>query len=137
MQAAHPSDPGEIQRRIREHHERVLAGRGPGASPEETALWMRDRQSLGGVRVAVARQREADQAALAGGNASGVADVKIRQRAELSAALIALTERIYALRSDSVASLRRTLIAAAAGAAAALAAQAKLRGMNGAGGDHG
>ncbi|HEX9040509.1 MAG TPA: hypothetical protein VF838_05705 [Trebonia sp.] len=130
MEAAYSTDPEEIQRRIRQHRERLLAGRGPGASPEETALQMRDRQSLGGVPAAVARQQEADQATLAGSDPPGVEDVIIRHRAELSATLTALTGRLYAVRAGTVTSVRRSLVAAAVGAAAALAAQAKLRRMS-------
>ena len=47
--AAGPADPEEIQRRIRRYRERLLDGRGPGASPQETAPQMRDRRWLGGV----------------------------------------------------------------------------------------
>lgn len=130
MQGAYSTDPEEIQRRIRQYRERLLAGRGPGASPEETAPQMRDRQWLGGVPAAVARQREADRAALAGGDPPAVEDVIIRQRAELSATLTALTERLHTLYTGAVTSLRRSLIAATVGAAATLAAQAKFRRLN-------
>lgn len=131
MRAAHSSDPDEIQRRIRQHRERLLAGRGPGASPDETALQMRDRQWLGGVPAAAARQQEADQSALAAGDRPAVEDVIIRQRAQLSATLTALTGHLGTLRAEAVSSLRRSLIAAAVGAAATLAAQAKLQRMSG------
>lgn len=124
------ADPEEIQRRIRRYREHLLAGRGPGASPEETAPQMRDRQWLGGVPAAVARQHEADQATLAGGDPPAVEDVIIRQRAELSITLAALREHLHSLRTRAVTGLRRSLIAAAAGAAAALAAQARLRRLN-------
>jgi len=129
VQAAYSTDPEEIQRRIRQHRERLLAGRGPGASPEETALQMRDRQWLGGVPAAVARQREADQATLASGDPPAVEDVIIRQRAELPAPLTALTGRRHTLRTGAATSLRRSLIATAVGAAATLAAQTTLRRM--------
>ncbi len=130
MEAAYSTDPEEIQRRIRQYRERLLAGRGPGASPEETAPQMRDRQWLGGVPAAVARQQAADQSTLAGGAPPAVEDVVIRQRAELSASLTALTERLYTLRAGTVAGLRRSLAAAAVGAAVTLTAQAKIRRMS-------
>ncbi len=130
MRAAYSTDPEEIQRRIRQYRERLLAGRGPGASPGETALQMRDRRWLGGVPAAVARQHEADQAALAGGDPAAVEDVIIRQRAELSATLTALTKRLHKLRTSAVTSLRGSLISAAVGAAATLVGQAKLRRLN-------
>lgn len=130
MQAAYSTDPEEIQRRIRQYRERLLAGRGPGASPEETAPQMRDRQWLGGVPAAVARQQAADQATLAGGDPPAVEDVVIRQRVKLSASLTALTERLYTLRTGTVASLRRSLAAAAVGAAVTLTAQVKIRRMS-------
>ncbi len=128
--AADPADPEEIQRRIQQYRERLLDGRGPGASPEETAPQMRNRQWLGGVPAATARQHEADQATLADGDPPAVEDVIIRQRAELSATLTVLTARLHALRTRAATSLRRSLIAAAVGAATALAAQAKLRRLN-------
>lgn len=127
MTATDPASPEEIQQRIRTYRNRLLAGRGPGASPAETAPFMRDRQRIGGVPAAVARQQEADQAALAGDDPPAVEDVLIRQRAQLSATLTILTARLHTLRTRAVIGLRVSLIAAAAGAAAALAAQAALR----------
>lgn len=127
MPVTDPARPQEIQRRIRACRDRLLAGRGPGASPAETAPFMRDRQWLGGVPAAAARQQEADQAALAGDDPPAVEDVLIRQRAQLSASLAVLTERLRTLRSRAVIGLRAGLIATAAGAAAVMTVQAALR----------
>jgi hypothetical protein len=127
MPETDPASPAEIQQRIRAYRDRVLTGRGPGASPAETAPFMRDRQWLGGIPAAAARQQEADQAALAGDDASAVEHVVIRQQTQLSATLNLLTGRLHTIGSRTVIGLRAALIAASVGATAALATQAALR----------
>ena len=129
MPPAQPASPEDVQRRIRRYRERLLTGRGPGASPQETAPYMRDRQRLGGIPAAVARQQEADRAALAAADPSAVEDVLIRQRAQLAVTLTTVTGRLRTLRARAVLGLRAGLIATAAVAAAALAGQATLRGL--------
>lgn len=122
-EVSHAASPQDIRQRVREQRDRLLGGRGPGASPGETAPHMRDRQWLGGVPAAVARQREADQAALAAEDPSAVADVLIRHRAELTVAVSALATRLRTLRTRTINGVRAAVIVAAAGTTAALVAQ--------------
>lgn len=122
--------PEEIQRRTRYYRERLLAGRGPGADPQETAPYMRDRQWLGGVPASVARQQEADQAALASENLPAVQDLIIRQRSASVAALAAVSARLAAVRAQAIAALRAALIGAVAAVAVGLAARAALHRLN-------
>lgn len=127
MTAEDPASPEEIQRRIRQHRDRLLAGRGPGARPGETAPHMRDRQWLGGVPAAVARQHEADQAALAAHDLSAMADAHNRHRAELAASISALTARLHPLPGRAAGRLRPAAAAAAVWMAAMLIARRRQR----------
>ncbi len=76
-----------IQRRIRHAREQVLGGRGPGASPVETARWMRERPSLGGQPPAVSREHAAEQAKLARGDPADLVQLAIRRDARLAVTL--------------------------------------------------
>jgi hypothetical protein len=76
-----------IQRRIRHAREQVLGGRGPGASPMETARWMRERPSLGGQPPAVSREQAAEQARLARGDPEDLVRLAVRRDARLAATL--------------------------------------------------
>lgn len=69
--ASGTDDAESVQRRIRQFRDRLLAGRGPGASPRETARFMRDRPTLGAQSSPTAREDVAAEAAIARHNRRG------------------------------------------------------------------
>jgi len=94
---SHPSGPGDpaaVQHRIRQAREQLLGGRGPGASPLETARWMRERPTLGGQDPAAAREAVAERAAVARGDPEALAWLTARHRARLAATLRTVTYRL-------------------------------------------
>ncbi len=112
-----PEDPEIIQRRIRQAREQVLGGRGLGASPLETARWMRERPTLGGQPPAVSREQVADQAKLARGDPADLAQLAARHSARLAVTLGTARTRL-SLRLTSARKHARVAIAVALGGAA-------------------
>lgn len=88
-----PGDPAAVQRRIRQAREQLLGGRGPGASPLETARWMSERPSLGGQDPAATREAVAERAAVARGDPDALAWLTARHSARLAATLRTVTYR--------------------------------------------
>lgn len=73
--------------------QRLLRGRGPGASPREIARSTRDRTEIGGVAVPELLEASAAQAAVVRGDVAALADRATRQRARLAEDLSAVAER--------------------------------------------
>ncbi len=116
-----------IQRRIRHAREQVLGGRGPGASPTETARWTRERPSLGGQPPAVSREQAAEQAELARGDPEDLVQLAIRRDARLAVTLGAARTQLRCRLGRARKLARVAIPVALAGMGIVLAWQAKDR----------
>ncbi len=113
-----------IQRRIRHAREQVLGGRGPGASPMETARWTRERPSLGGQPPAVSREQAAEHAKLARGDPEDLVQLAIRRDARLADTLGMARTRLRCRLASARRHARVAIPVALAGAGLALAVRA-------------
>jgi hypothetical protein len=91
--ASGSGDAEAIQRRVRQVRDQVLGGRGPGASPLETAAWMSERPGLGGEAPAAAREAVTERAAAARGDPAALTRLIARHGARLAASLPEITSR--------------------------------------------
>ena len=109
-------DPDAIQERIQRHRQRLLAGRGPGASPQRIAAAQRDRPTLGALPAPAARQRVADQTAIARDDPDALGHLAVRDTQHLARTLADLSGKADAANRK----LHRTLGKTVAGAAITL-----------------
>lgn len=73
--------------------EQLLDGRGPGASPLETARWTSERPTLGGQAPAAEREAVAERAAAARGDPDALTRLMARHSARLAATIGEITRR--------------------------------------------
>jgi hypothetical protein len=125
-----PEDPEMIQRRIRQAREQVLGGRGPGASPLETARWTRERPTLGGQPPAASREQAAEQAKLARSDPADLTQLAARRSARLAATLGTARTRLSRRLTSARKHARVAIPVALTGAGIVLALQAGGRRRN-------
>ncbi len=104
------SDARETQARINALRDRLLGGRGPGASSEELATNMRDRVMLGAIPAMVEREMVARRTEVARGrNTAAMQQLIDQERAAVAATVTQILERLAPGRvvTHAVAASRR------------------------------